>query len=93
MLRFAEPRGLFRALSPMRPGLDLRATECGVHAIDSRTGKILGSLVWPLGNQIFSIEWLPARMSHGFPFEPGRAGNARYRDLFYNFQTQTHRSR
>ena len=74
------------------PGLDLRASECGVHAIDPRTGKILGSLIWPHGNQIFSIEWLPARMSHGFPFEPGRARNSRYRDLFYNFQTQTHRS-
>ena len=75
------------------PGLDLRTSECGVHAVDSRNGKILGSLIWPHGNQIFSIDWLPTRLSKGFPFESGAIRRSDYSRLFYNFQTATHRGR
>lgn len=74
------------------PGLNLRASECGLHAIDPRSGKVLGSLLWPQGNQIFSIDWLPARVSGGFPFTPGALKAPVHTRLFYSFQTDTHRS-
>src|SRR5262249_36780370 len=38
------------------PGLDPDRCETGVHALDLRTGRVVGSLVWPNGNQIFAIE-------------------------------------
>src|SRR5262249_45055495 len=75
------------------PGLDLRASECGVHAVDARTGKIIGSLIWPRGHQIFSIDWLPAKITRGFAFESGALKKSDYRQLFYNFRTNTHRCR
>ncbi len=72
------------------PGLDVDRSECGVHAIDVRSGRVLGSLTWPLGNQIFGIEWVPSRVTSGFPFVVGRRRDeARLRDLFYVFTTRT----
>lgn len=74
----------FRAYAP---GLDVDASTCGVHAVDIRTGRVLGSLSWPRGNQVFAVEWLPRTLSAGFPFDvrATRAG-ARLHDLFYAFE-------
>jgi uncharacterized protein (TIGR03032 family) len=74
----------FRAYAP---GLDVDRSRCGVHAIDSRTGALLGSLTFPEGNQIFAIDWLPGRVSHGFPFSAGRRQRQDERLLFYAFTT------
>jgi uncharacterized protein (TIGR03032 family) len=70
------------------PGLDVDSSQCGVHAIDLVSGKVLGSLLWPTGNQIFAIEWLPAAFSGGFvfPMAPGRAAHDRAKRLFYAFK-------
>ncbi|HEY9731646.1 MAG TPA: DUF4915 domain-containing protein [Drouetiella sp.] len=68
------------------PGLDVNASICAVHAVDVRSGEVLGSIVWPYGNQIFAIDWLPRTQSAGFPF----AVEDRTRDLktmFYTFST------
>jgi hypothetical protein len=66
------------------PGLDDARSVCGVHAVDLRSGEVLGSLRWPLGNQIFAVEWVPADFSLGFPFPVGRRSA---RSLFYRFVT------
>jgi uncharacterized protein (TIGR03032 family) len=66
------------------PGLDVARSVCGVHAVDLRSGEVLGSLRWPLGNQIFAVEWVPADDSLGFPFPVGRRSA---RSLFYRFVT------
>jgi uncharacterized protein (TIGR03032 family) len=69
------------------PGLDVARSECGVSAIDMKRGTILGSLVWPYGNQIFALDWLPAKTTSGFPFHVGRKrAAADERSLFYSFQ-------
>ena len=68
------------------PGLDVDASVCGVHAVDVRSGDVVGSLTWPDGNQIFSVEWLPVSMTRGFPFLAGRrAAASASRALFYSF--------
>ncbi len=67
------------------PGLDVDRSVCGVHAIDIAKGTVLGSLTWPLGNQIFAIDWLPSSFSRGFPFRSDRKSAARERILFYAF--------
>jgi uncharacterized protein (TIGR03032 family) len=38
------------------PGLDVESSTCGVHAVDIQSGKVLGSLLWPRGNQIFALD-------------------------------------
>ncbi len=50
------------------PGLDSEKCESGVHVLDLKTGRVLGSLLWPRGNQIFAIEGMPNRVTSGFPF-------------------------
>jgi uncharacterized protein (TIGR03032 family) len=65
------------------PGLDPDHCETGVHAIDLATGAILGSIIWPTGNQIFAIEGLDRALSPGFPFtRPGERDRKRHVALF-----------
>jgi uncharacterized protein (TIGR03032 family) len=47
------------------PGLDHRKSQCGVRAVDPKTGKTLGSITWPYGNQIFGLDWME---KGGFPY-------------------------
>ncbi len=61
------------------PGLDPNHCETGVHALDLKTGRVLGSLLWPLGNQIFAIEGLNRDITPGFPFAQGAKASAKNR--------------
>jgi uncharacterized protein (TIGR03032 family) len=68
------------------PGLTATDSTCAVHALDIGTGKMLGSLAWPSGNQIFALDWIPLSWSHGLPFSvPQRRGGGRSGALFYGF--------
>lgn len=70
------------------PGLDPDKSTCGVHALDARTGRILGSLTWPYGNQIFAVEVIESRVATGFPFDASqRRALDRQKKLFYTFAT------
>jgi uncharacterized protein (TIGR03032 family) len=68
------------------PGLDVEASMCGLHAVDLETGAVLGSVIWPYGNQIFAVELVPADYSSGFPFsiDQGQSLETEKR-LFYTF--------
>jgi len=70
------------------PGLDVDDSVCGVHAVDTGSGRVLGSLVWPYGNQIFAVDWMPATLTAGFPFRAGaRRATRRETRLFSAFLT------
>lgn len=72
------------------PGLDLDASRCGLHAVDLATGQVLGSLLWPAGNQIFAVDWLPSAAATGFPFSVRpRPSRERAAALFYAYQTDS----
>ena len=49
------------------PGLDCDKSQSGVHAISLTSGKVLGSIYWPLGNQVFALEGINASRTAGFP--------------------------
>lgn len=51
------------------PGIKTEKQLCGVYAIDIKKNVIIGSILWPYGNQIFSIDWINNTVSTGFPFE------------------------
>lgn len=66
------------------PGLDVDRSVCGVHAVDTISGAVLGGLIWPYGNQIFAIE--PVSFSPGLPNTlGGKQLAAREKTLFYAF--------
>lgn len=50
------------------PGLEPERCIAGVHILELSTGKTLGSICWPHGNQLFAIEALPLETTVGFPF-------------------------
>ncbi len=69
--------GTSRVLSRFRhyaPGVSSDQAVCGVHAIDVESGRVLGSVTWPAGNQIFGIDWVPRRVAEALPFVPGAPG-------------------
>ena len=49
---------------------------------------VIGSLVWPNGNQVFAIEPVPAAWSAGLPTVAGRRRPEWERGLFYGFVTE-----
>jgi hypothetical protein len=73
------------------PGLDPDSSISALHAIDSRSGEIKGSLVWEWGNQIFAIDWLPLDSTSGFPWAAPRKRPVRTRSLFYAFTMELNR--
>jgi uncharacterized protein (TIGR03032 family) len=69
------------------PGLAVETSQCGVHAVEVAAGRVLGSLIWPYGNQIFALDWLPAGQSSGFPFRVGaKRATTQEKILFYAFE-------
>ncbi|MEM8805935.1 MAG: DUF4915 domain-containing protein [Cyanobacteria bacterium P01_G01_bin.38] len=71
------------------PGLEVDSSLCGLHAVDTRSGKVMGSLIWPSGNQIFAIEGMSRQITAGFPFVLGDRGALnRNKALFYTFSIE-----
>lgn len=69
------------------PGLDVDSSLCGLHAVDTQSGKVLGSLIWAYGNQIFAVDWVPNAFASGFPFVAGSKKNSdRDKKFFYAFK-------
>ena len=73
----------FRAYAP---GLDPDKCVCGLHAIDIKSGRVLASLIWPYGNQIFAIEAIPSSMIDRLPFDGFHRKPEAERTLFYAWQ-------
>jgi uncharacterized protein (TIGR03032 family) len=67
------------------PGLEVERAICGVHALDTASGRVLGSIVWPGGDQVFALELVPRDFSLGFPLSPSGRKSTAVRDLFYAF--------
>lgn len=86
LLRRVAFVGVSRVIPRFRmyaPGLDVDRSRCGVVALDARSGEVLGSCMWPFGNQVFSVEWVPREIAGGLPFPRSRAGAIR---LFYDWR-------
>lgn len=68
--------------SQYAPGLK-KSTICGVFAIDLKDNKILGSITWPYGNQIFTIDSLSFWSDAEFPYEKVKNSLRFQKDIFY----------
>jgi len=70
------------------PGLDVDASVCGAHILDLENRKIIGSIVWPNGNQVFSIEAVDAELTSGFPTRIGKKRSlVKEKALYYSYKT------
>jgi hypothetical protein len=49
------------------PGLDPAKCVTAIHIVDLESARVVGSLSWPLGNQLFAIEVVPDEFCVGFP--------------------------
>jgi uncharacterized protein (TIGR03032 family) len=67
------------------PGLNAPDSRCAVHAVCCKTGKLLGSLEWPAGNQIFAIDWIGSDVSTGFPFDARSRKRKQEIAFFYTY--------
>jgi uncharacterized protein (TIGR03032 family) len=68
------------------PGVDMRKSFCGIHAIDITTGRLKGSIIWPNGNQIFSLDWIKTGKASALPFViKGRRSMEKDKRFFYSF--------
>ncbi|MBI5929243.1 MAG: DUF4915 domain-containing protein [Chloroflexi bacterium] len=68
------------------PGLEVENSLCGLHAVNIQSGDILGSIIWPYGNQIFAVEPLGHQITSGFPFPVGaKRATRREKLLFYSY--------
>jgi len=85
-LAFVGTSRVIPRFSQYAPGLDVNKSECGIHAIDMKTGKLVGSLIWPSGNQIFAVEAISQKITTGFPFVyKSRHSKGQKQNLFYSF--------
>ncbi|MGD0088345.1 MAG: DUF4915 domain-containing protein [Planctomycetota bacterium] len=65
------------------PGIDCDRSQTGIHALDLKTGRWLGSIVWPLGNQIFALALSGGICTPGFPFTAGKKNDRQVQQLFF----------
>jgi uncharacterized protein (TIGR03032 family) len=84
---------VLRRFAHYAPGVDPARSVCGVHLLEASSGRVLGSLLWPLGNQVFGIEVVPASFTCGFPCAVGRRSEAQIRALFFGFETRPTKGR
>jgi len=69
------------------PGLDLERSMCAVHALDTLTGEVLGSICWPAGNQVFDIAVLPRKTTLGFAaLTDGRQSRRELSSFFFSYK-------
>jgi uncharacterized protein (TIGR03032 family) len=71
--------------SQYAPGLDLGTSVCGLHVLNLETVEVVGSLIWPNGNQVFAVEVLPRKFADRLPFTR-RSRPAYIRRLLYTFE-------
>lgn len=87
-IAFVGTSRVLQRFSRYAPGLKVDKSICALHAINIKTGKVLGSLTWPAGDQIFAVDWLPRRLSTGFLLKAGKKRNRRKdKQIFYSFKT------
>jgi hypothetical protein len=69
------------------PGLDGTRSICGIHAVHLKSGKVLGAVEWPAGNQVFAIDWISDRVSPGFLLRAERRRSSQEIAFYYRYLT------
>jgi uncharacterized protein (TIGR03032 family) len=88
-IAFAATSRVIPEYARYAPGLDVRASRCAVHAVSLKSGRVLGAMECPDGNQVFAIDWIAGGQTRGFPFTPGARRRKQELALFYSYLIET----
>jgi len=84
---FAGTSKVNRRFSNYAPGVDLKSDICAVHAVDMKTCRVIGSIEWPYGSQIFAVEGIDRNCGSGLPVDLlPRENQGDLNNLFYSFK-------
>lgn len=67
------------------PGIKEEKQVCAVYAVSIKTGRIIGSIEWPYGNQIFGIDFVDKKKSNGFIYKEVRSSSEKEKSVFYKY--------
>lgn len=68
------------------PGLDPKKCKSAIYAFDLKKMKLLGSIQFPHGNQIFGIEGQSAKTSKGFLLRNTRNNQNKIKSYYYKYK-------
>jgi uncharacterized protein (TIGR03032 family) len=81
--------GISRILPRFRnyaPGITSENQTCSVAVVDTSKNKIVASIQFPYGNQIFDLAVIPGEVTAGFPFRSTRKAGPDIIKAFSNFK-------
>ncbi|MGQ0826848.1 MAG: DUF4915 domain-containing protein, partial [Bacteroidota bacterium] len=79
---------IFPKFKHYAPGVAKANDYCSIYEVDIRNNKILGSIAWPYGNQIFAIDWMKKSTSGGFLFKKMQPVTIKEKNSIYSFKIQ-----
>jgi hypothetical protein len=88
-IAFVATSRVIQKFARYAPGLECSKSHCGVHAVCCQTGRVVASLEWPYGNQVFAIDWICDQVSPGFVFGSPSRKNAQELAFFYQYVTNS----
>jgi len=86
-IAFVATSRVIPRFSRYAPGLDGTRSICGIHAVNLKSGKVLGAVEWPAGNQVFAIDWISDRVSPGFLLRAERRRSSQEIAFYYRYLT------
>lgn len=66
------------------PGLQGVDDKCGLYAISLSSGKIVGKVMWPSGNQVFAIDYLSKKVTSGLLQKKIQENQNKFKLIAYN---------
>lgn len=66
------------------PGLKYQDCICGIIAYSMKKDRVIGSIRFPFGNQIFSIQSISSATTSGFSYKSVRISKEKENSFFYN---------
>jgi uncharacterized protein (TIGR03032 family) len=86
-IAFVATSKVNRRFSNYAPGVDLKSDVCAVHAVDLKKCRVLGSIEWPHGSQIFAVEGIGKNHFGSLPVNLSLRDNRdNLNHLFYAFK-------
>jgi hypothetical protein len=85
-IAFVGTSKVLERFSHYAPGIKDKEQACGIFAVSLKTGKVIGSVTWPYGNQIFGIDFLNSNKNIGFAYNKAESSLQAHKDQFYKYK-------
>jgi uncharacterized protein (TIGR03032 family) len=68
------------------PGINEKRQQCGIYAYSLKDKKVLGSILWEAGNQIFAIDFISSAICNGFHYTSTKSDKVKEKDIFKGYR-------